>query len=94
MSELERFSTALYGFLRFLTISYVCFFPYECPTHSSFATHFPNTHAYRRPVPVYPAPGGELKLALQLIKMSLKYILSLYASYVKVANFGINYLNN
>ena len=26
MSELERFSTVLYGFLRFLSISYVCFF--------------------------------------------------------------------
>ena len=28
MSELERFSTVLYGLLWFLTISYVCFFPY------------------------------------------------------------------
>ena len=26
MSKLERFSTVLYGFRRFFTISYVCFF--------------------------------------------------------------------
>ena len=28
MSELEQFSTVLYGFLQFLMISYVCYFPY------------------------------------------------------------------
>ena len=33
MSELERFSTLLYGFVRFLTIFHVCFFPYGNQTN-------------------------------------------------------------